>query len=125
MKRADIAMYEAKRNHSAVRALRAGPRRALAAPPRHASRSCARPSRSDELELHYQPKIDVATERVVHAEALVRWRHPVHGMMPPDEFIPLAEQSGNIGIITKWVLRKAIERLRGMESRGIRPRRWR
>jgi sensor c-di-GMP phosphodiesterase-like protein len=51
----------------------------------------------DELELYYQPKIDVATARVVHAEALVRWNHPKHGVMRPDEFIPLAEQSGKIG----------------------------
>jgi diguanylate cyclase len=44
----------------------------------------------------------------VHAEALVRWKHPVHGILRPDEFIPLAEQSGNIGMITKWVLERAI-----------------
>src|SRR5262249_33434083 len=63
----------------------------------------------DELELHYQPKIDVKNEKAVHAEALVRWRHPVHGILAPDEFIPLAEQSGNIGMVTKWVLQRAIQ----------------
>jgi len=62
----------------------------------------------DELELYFQPKADVESERVVHAEALVRWNHPRHGVMRPDEFIPLAEQSGKIGLITKWVIRKAI-----------------
>jgi HAMP domain-containing protein len=48
---------------------------------------------SGQLEIHYQPKVDLRTWRVSHAEALVRWRHPVHGMLPPAEFIPLAEQS--------------------------------
>src|ERR1041385_1096376 len=62
----------------------------------------------DQLELHFQPKIDVRRERAVHAEALVRWNHPRHGRMRPDGFIPLAEQSGNIGLITNWVIRRAI-----------------
>jgi diguanylate cyclase (GGDEF)-like protein len=108
MKHADIAMYQAKRSHSSY---------ALYEPGRdeHSLRRLAILSElrqaiaSDALELHFQPKIDLATERAIHAEALVRWRHPVYGLMPPDEFIPLAEQSGNIGIITKWVLKRAIE----------------
>ncbi len=83
------------------------------------SRSSARPSPSDALELHFQPKIDLATERAIHAEALVRWRHPVYGLMLPDEFIPLAEQSGNIGIITKWVLKRAIEDCAGWNRAGF------
>ncbi len=62
----------------------------------------------DELELYFQPKIEVSRERAVHAEALVRWNHARHGVMRPDEFIPLAEQAGNIGLITKWVVRRAI-----------------
>ena len=108
MKRADVAMYQAKGSHGAY---------ALYEPGRdeHSLRRLAILSElrqavaSDSLELHYQPKIDMATERATHGEALVRWRHPVHGMMLPDEFILLAEQSGNIGIITKWVLKRAIE----------------
>ena len=47
----------------------------------------------------------------------MRWQHPTHGMMPPDEFIPLAEQSGNIGLLTKWVLRT---RHRASARRGTR-----
>jgi len=73
----------------------------------------------DELELYYQPKIDIATARVVHAEALVRWNHPKHGVMRPDEFIPLAEQSGKIGLITKWVIRKAIAQCAAWRSDGL------
>ena len=107
MKRADIAMYDAKKNHSGFAFYEPGRdehslrRLALMMELRQA---VAR----DELELHYQPKVEVRGDRAVHAEALVRWNHPRHGRMRPDEFIPLAEQSGNISLITKWVVRRAI-----------------
>ena len=61
----------------------------------------------------------MSSERVVHAEALVRWNHPRHGIMRPDEFIPLAEQSGNIGLITKWVMRKAIAQCAAWQRDGL------
>jgi diguanylate cyclase (GGDEF)-like protein/PAS domain S-box-containing protein len=60
-----------------------------------------------ELELHYQPIIDARTFRICGAEALIRWHHPVRGMIPPDQFIPLAEESGAITQIGEWVLRTA------------------
>jgi diguanylate cyclase (GGDEF)-like protein len=107
MKRADIAMYEAKKNQAGVAVYDSGR-------DEHSLRRLSlmmelrQAIAGDELELYYQPKIDIATARVVHAEALVRWNHPKHGVMRPDEFIPLAEQSGKIGLITKWVIRKAI-----------------
>ncbi len=62
----------------------------------------------DELVLFYQPKVDLRTERVHAVEALVRWRHPEHGLMLPDEFIPLAEQTGLIKPLTLWVLKEAL-----------------
>ena len=107
MKRADVAMYDAKESHNAF---------STYAPGRdeHSLRRLAILSElrnaiaTNELALHYQPKVDLRTDRAVHAEALVRWRHPVHGNLRPDEFIPLAEQSGNIGMITKWVLARAV-----------------
>jgi len=107
MKRADVAMYDAKKNHSSYAIYEPGRdehslrRLTILSELRHAIER-------EELTLHYQPKIDVHNSRAVHAEALVRWKHPVHGNLPPDEFIPLAEQSGNISMITKWVLRRAI-----------------
>jgi diguanylate cyclase (GGDEF)-like protein len=118
MKRADIAMYQAKRNHNAYALYESGR-------DEHSLRRLAIISElrqavaSDALELHFQPKIDIATERAIHAEALVRWRHPVHGMLPPDEFIPLAEQAGDIGIITKWVLKRAIGDCAGWNRAGF------
>lgn len=63
--------------------------------------------RQDELELHYQPIIDTKTCRICAVEALVRWRHPTKGMIFPDKFIPLAEETGVIAQIGEWVLRTA------------------
>jgi diguanylate cyclase (GGDEF)-like protein len=118
MKRADVAMYDAKKNQSGMAVYEAGRdehsvrRLSLLMELRHA---IAR----EELELHFQPKIDMKSERVVHAEALVRWNHPQHGRMRPDEFIPLAEQSGKIGLITKWVIRNAIAQCAAWRREGI------
>lgn len=64
---------------------------------------------SDSLMLFFQPQIDLDTSAVVGAEALIRWRHETHGFVPPDEFIPLAEQSGLIRPLTEWVFNKALE----------------
>jgi diguanylate cyclase (GGDEF)-like protein/PAS domain S-box-containing protein len=60
-----------------------------------------------ELRLDFQPVIDLGRNRLIGAEALLRWKHPKHGMMPPGDFIPLAEESGLIGPIGEWVLQEA------------------
>jgi len=63
---------------------------------------------SHQLLLHYQPKVDLKTRRLVGAEALVRWRHPRRGLVPPDQFIALAEQGGLIKPLTRFVLGEAL-----------------
>jgi diguanylate cyclase (GGDEF)-like protein/PAS domain S-box-containing protein len=62
-----------------------------------------------QFEVHYQPFVTVQSERICGFEALVRWRHPERGLLPPSEFIPIAEEAGFIGTLGEWVLRKACE----------------
>lgn len=62
----------------------------------------------DQLVLHYQPKVRCADGEVAGVEALVRWIHPEHGFMPPDEFIRLAETSGNVSLLSDWVVDRAV-----------------
>ncbi len=63
---------------------------------------------NDDLVLHYQPKVDCKTGNVLGVESLIRWNHKTHGMIPPDEFIPIAERTGLIKQLSRWVLRNAL-----------------
>ena len=73
----------------------------------------------EELRLHFQPKVDAANQRIVGAEALVRWQHPERGMLSPLEFIPLAEETGLILPLTDWVLEAACRHLRAWLDAGF------
>lgn len=72
-----------------------------------------------EFLLHYQPQIEIASGRIVGAEALVRWQHPVRGLVPPKQFIPLAEKSGLIEPIGDWVLRTACAQAAAWAHSGL------
>jgi diguanylate cyclase (GGDEF)-like protein len=72
-----------------------------------------------ELELHYQPKVHILTQRVQSLEALVRWNHPRHGRIPPSEFVPLAERAGSIILLTSWVLKTAYEQMKAWADQGF------
>jgi len=74
---------------------------------------------ADQLCLHYQPKVDARNGRLVGAEALVRWQHPVRGLVPPGHFIPLAEETGLIAPLTDWVLHTACASLRRWADQGL------
>jgi diguanylate cyclase (GGDEF)-like protein len=76
---------------------------------------------ANELCLYYQPKVDMRSHTVKSLEALVRWFHPQHGRIPPDEFIPLAERTGNIAQLTAWVLKAAIQNMRQWKEQGFEP----
>jgi diguanylate cyclase (GGDEF)-like protein len=73
----------------------------------------------DQFKFFFQPKVDLATETITAVEALIRWNHPERGFMPPDLFIPLAEQTGNIRRLTAWALAAAVRQSRAWSDRGI------
>ena len=118
MRRADVAMYFAKRNsvgfatyhveqdrHSPDRLSMIG--------------ELQRAVEEGELVLHYQPKRDLRTHQLVGVEALVRWEHPLRGLLSPDQFIPVAEQAGLIDQLSRWVLRAALVQVNAWRRIGL------
>ncbi len=121
IRNADIAMYHAKRG---------GERRYAAFEATMAQRSLAVLTMENELrmavgrnafELHFQPKLDAVTQQVTGAEALIRWPHPRLGLVSPMQFIPLAEDSGLIVPMGRWILREACRLMQGWRAAGIAP----
>jgi len=74
-----------------------------------------------QLLLHYQPKYALGSGRIIGAEALVRWHHPQHGMIPPAEFIPLAESTGLVVQVGEWVLEAACAQAQAWKQAGLPP----
>lgn len=72
-----------------------------------------------QFRLYYQPRICLKTHRIIGAEALIRWEHPVHGMIPPDEFIPISEKSGLIVPIGYWVIEQVGQDMQILKAAGL------
>jgi len=118
IQRADVAMYAAKRAGSGIETYAAD--RDPHSPERLAlGGELRRAIAGDELELHYQPKVELASGTVTGVEALVRWRHPQRGLLPPNEFIPLAERTGAIAPLTHWVLDAALAQCAAWRRTGV------
>jgi diguanylate cyclase (GGDEF)-like protein len=118
MQRADVAMYRAKAKRSGYEVYVPSEDESDATKLKLASELRQAPHRN-ELVMHYQPKADLRTGRIVGAEALMRWRHPRHGVMMPDRFIPLAERSGLIRLLTLFAARTALAQARTWREAGI------
>jgi diguanylate cyclase (GGDEF)-like protein len=118
LRRADVAMYAAKRATSGYAVY-------LAAQDQYSPERLGlvgelrRAIEQDQLLLYYQPKVDFKTGRLDSVEALVRWQHPVRGLVPPDQFIPLAEHTGLITPLSHWVLTAALRQCRAWRDAGL------
>jgi diguanylate cyclase (GGDEF)-like protein len=117
LQRADVATYSAKTNPRSIQLYR----------PAMESRSVHRLGLVSELRraidegaltVHYQPKVALANRELVGVECLVRWEHPEHGLVSPDDFIPVAEHTGLVGELTSRVLRTALEQCRRWHDAG-------
>jgi diguanylate cyclase (GGDEF)-like protein len=117
LRRADVAMYSAKENHSSYKVYET-------ALDRYSLRRFTvlndfrKALETEQFVIHYQPVVAISGEEVRGAEALVRWEHPELGMVPPNDFIPIAEQSGLIGPLTHYVLERAVAECKRWRSQG-------
>lgn len=118
IQRADVAMYDGKRGRTGIEVYDA--ERDPYTPERLQLVGELRSAIDlDQLELHFQPQLDLLTGEVTGAEALVRWRHPERGLLPSSEFIPLAERTASIRNLTLWVVNAALSQCRRWHDEGL------
>jgi diguanylate cyclase (GGDEF)-like protein/PAS domain S-box-containing protein len=118
LRRADVAMYVAKRSGGGY-AVYAPEQEAQTLRRSGLAGELRRSIPQGELVLHYQPQVTLATGAIHSVEALVRWNHPREGLMPPDRFIPMAEETGIIHPLTAWVIDSALAQLTKWLADGL------
>ena len=116
LSQADIALYEAKTKKRGTACLFLPVMRAALHRRKEMERDLRRALAEGGLDVHFQPITAIGSRRIVGAEALARWPHPAHGMVPPSEFIPLAERAGLICELGAWVLRAACTEAAGWDG---------
>lgn len=121
MKQADTAMFHAKSRNGSHYKLFSPIMNEIDFERLHVASELQRAMENHELRLYYQPKVSIETQRIVAMEALIRWEHPMKGLIVPDEFLPLAEQTGLIIPIGEWVLRTACKQTVKWQQQGYPP----
>ncbi len=116
---ADIAMYQAKKLGSGKTVVFEAQMRRLPLTLLKMETDLHRALHREEFELHYQPIVELDTFAIVGLEALIRWRHPDLGPLPPSEFLPLAEETGLIIPLGRWILRTVCHQIKQLEEEGI------
>jgi len=118
IQRADVAMYVAKQDRSGFEVY--APELDLHSPERLALMGDFRHAISrNELRVHYQPKMNLKSNQIFGVEALVRWQHPELGLIMPDRFIPMAEQTGAVRPLTLWMLERALQQCLEWRRQGV------
>jgi diguanylate cyclase (GGDEF)-like protein/PAS domain S-box-containing protein len=121
LKHADVALFEAKAQRRNLYHFYTPEMNEVAYERLTMENALRRALRHGEFELHYQPQARLDTGRIVSVEALTRWRHPEHGLIPPDRFIPLAEENGLIAPLGEWMLREACRQAKAWRDMGLLP----
>ena len=121
LRNADLALYRAKTEGRNTYQFFAAHMAAQVDTRKRVEHDLRRALERSELRLHFQPQHDLGSNRIVGVEALVRWQHPAQGLLMPDEFIPIAEASGLLVPLGKWVMERACERACEWRRRGLPP----